>query len=197
MPKRLTPFTENRILVIIVSLAGLIALSFIFRYDNETPGDLGGLIFFVSLVELFHGFRRAKPDQRAMAWKSGGVSLLMGIFLINASLFRSRALTLLVGATFIFDVVNYSMHALKETDPVKKKKAWFAAAGNLAVLFFMLIMHEQGVHIALAIAIALRIFGTAYNMHTAEIGNLGDVSEDLMLSMKLSDNAEISELAES
>jgi 3',5'-cyclic AMP phosphodiesterase CpdA len=196
MPKRLTAFTENRIFVIIVSLAGLIALSFLFRYDNETPADLGGLIFFVSLVELFHGFRRAKPDQRVLAWKSGGVSLLMGIFLINASLFKSRALTLLVAATFIFDVINYSRHALTETDPVKKKKAWFAAAGNLAVLIFMLIMRDQGVHIALAIAIALRIFGTAYNIHTSEIGNLGDVSEDLMLSMKLSDNVEISKLAE-
>ena len=122
MPKLLTPESENRVFAIIVSLAGLIALSYIFRYDNETPADLGGLIFFVSLIELFHGFRRAKPDQRVMAWRSGGVSLLMGIFLINAILFKSGALTFLVAATFIFDVFNYARHALQEGDPKKKKR---------------------------------------------------------------------------
>jgi predicted MPP superfamily phosphohydrolase len=175
---------------------GLMALFYMFSGDIEIESDLGGLIIFTALIEMFHGFRRAKPDQRTMAWKSAGVSILMGVFLINAHLFMSSALSILVAATFLFDVVNYSRHALNEKDPAKKRKAWVAAGGNLAVLVLMLILREKGVHIALAIAIALRIFGTAYNILTSEIGKLDDVSEDLMISMKLSDNAEISELAE-
>jgi hypothetical protein len=167
-----------------------------FSSDPDVASDLGGLITFAALIEVFHGFRRSKPDQRSLAWKTAAVSLLMGIFLINADLFMDSALTILVAALFIFDVFNYSKHALQESDISKKRKDWLAAGGNLAVLIAMFFLRERGLHIALAIAVALRIFGIAYNIYTAETGRLEDVSEDLMVSMKLSDNKEISDLAE-
>jgi hypothetical protein len=143
-----------------------------------------------------HGFRRSKQDERLLAWKSAGISILMGIFMINANLFLIGALAILVAVIFVFDVIIYTRHALKETDPVQKRRDWLAAAGNTIVLLLILILRDQGIHIALAVAVFLRIIGTAVNILTAETGRMDDVSEDLMLSMKFSDNAEVSELAE-
>ncbi len=196
MQRAIKPNKESRIFAVIVTLLGLWSLFYMFSTDPGAASDLGGLITIAALIEMFHGFRRAKPDQRTLAWKTAGISLLMGVFLINADLFMDRALTIMVASLFIFDVFIYSKHALQESDLAKKKKDWLAAAGNLAVLLLMIFLRERGVHIALAIAVALRIFGITYNILTAEIGRLEDVSEDLMVSMKLSDNKEISELAE-
>ncbi|HLO79698.1 MAG TPA: metallophosphoesterase [Chitinophagaceae bacterium] len=196
MQRAIKPNNESRIFTVIVSLMGLRALFYMFSRDPDVASDLGGLIIFAALIEVFHGFRRSKPDQRTMAWKTAGISLLMGVFLINADLFMDSALTILVAGLFIFDVFNYSKHALRESDLSKKRKDWLAAAGNLAVLISMIFLRERGLHIALAIAVALRIFGIAFNILTAETGRLEDVSEDLMVSMKLSDNKEISDLAQ-
>jgi hypothetical protein len=196
MQKAFRTTNENRIFAAILGLMALMAIFYLFSGDREIATDLGGLILFAGIIETVHGFRRSKQDQRMMAWKSAGISILMGVFLINANLFLIGALAILVALTFVFDVINYTRHALKETDPVKKRRDWMAAAGNTIVLLLVLILREKGIHIALAIAVFLRIIGTAVNVLTAETGRMDDVSEDLMMSMKLSDNAEVSALAE-
>ena len=196
MQKAFKTTTENRIFAAVLGLMALMAIFYLFSGDRDIASDLGGLILFTGIIEIIHGFRRSKQDQRTMAWKSAGISILMGVFLINANLFMMGALAILVAGTFVFDVVNYTRHALQETDPRKKRKDWLAAAGNLIVLILILVLREKGIHIALAVAVFLRIFGTALNVLTAETGRMEDVSEDLMLSMKLSDNVEISALAE-
>jgi predicted MPP superfamily phosphohydrolase len=196
MQKALKTTTENRIFAAILGLMALMAIFYLFSGDREIAADLGGLILFTGIIETIHGFRRSKQDLRMMAWKSAGISILMGVFLINANLFLIGALAILVALTFAFDVINYTRHALKETDPVKKRRDWMAAAGNTIVLLLVLILRDKGIHIALAIAVFLRIIGTAVNILTAETGRMDDVSEDLMMSMKLSDNVEVSALAE-
>lgn len=186
----------NRLLALVLTVLGLIAFFVAFRDEREVESGLGWLIIISGILEAYHGFRRSTPEQRELAWKSAGISVLMGVFLINAPLFISSALAIFVALIFLIDVFNYARYALKEKDPRARRLDWMAAAGNLAVLLLMLVLRERGVYIALAIAVALRIFGAALNILTAKTGTLNDVSEDLMVSLQMSDNAEVSALAE-
>ncbi|MBZ5856061.1 metallophosphoesterase family protein [Flavihumibacter profundi] len=186
----------NRILAGIVFLLGVVAFTTAFGKDREVEEQLGGLVIWAALVEIFHGFRRALPDQRNMAWKSAAVSIIMGVFLINSPLLLSSALAILVAVSFAADAINYLRHALSENDVAKRRKDWLAVAGNLAVLLLILVLRKQGVYIALSIAVGLRIFGIGYNILTATTGKMENVSEDLMVSMHTEDNPEISAIAE-
>jgi uncharacterized membrane protein HdeD (DUF308 family) len=196
MRKNISSKSESRLLFLTLVILGIWALLTAFQENREVETGLGWLIIVSGILEIVHGFRRASTDQRHMAWKSAAISILMGIFLINAPLFLDSALAILVAGMLIFDVINYIRYAIRETDPFEKKKDWLAAAGNLLVLALMLILRERGVHIALAITVAMRIFGAAINILSAKTGRLEDVSEDLMLSMNLNNNQELSALAE-
>jgi uncharacterized membrane protein HdeD (DUF308 family) len=196
MQKTISQKSESRLFSLVLLILGIMALLTVFQENREVETGLGWLIIVSGILEIVHGFRRSSTDQRHMAWKSAAISILMGVFLINAPLFLDSALAILVAGILLFDVVNYVRYALKETDPFEKKKDWLAAGGNLLVLALMLILRERGVHIALAITIALRIFGAAITILSAKTGHLEDVSEDLMLSMNMNDNEELSALAE-
>jgi len=196
MRKNISSKSESRLFFLTLVILGIWALLTAFQENREVETGLGWLIIVSGILEIVHGFRRASTDQRHMAWKSAAISILMGIFLINAPLFLDSALAILVAGMLIFDVINYIRYAIRETDPFEKKKDWLAAAGNLLVLALMLILRERGVHIALAITVAMRIFGAAINILSAKTGRLEDVSEDLMLSMNLNNNQELSALAE-
>ncbi len=196
MRKNISLKSESRLFFLTLVILGVWALLTAFQENREVETGLGWLIIVSGILEIVHGFRRASTDQRHMAWKSAAISILMGVFLINAPLFLDSALAILVAGMLIFDVINYIRYAIRETDPFEKKKDWLAAAGNLLVLALMLILRERGVHIALAITVAMRIFGAAINILSAKTGRLEDVSEDLMLSMNLNNNQELSALAE-
>ena len=187
---------ESRIFALVLAAMALMALFTAFKEDREVEAGLGWLVIITGMIELFHGFRRATPELRSLAWKSATISFIIGIFLINATLFIDSALALFVAGTFIYEIFNYAKAARKETDPKEKRKDWYAAAGNALVLIVMFFMQKRGIYIALAIAISMRIFGIALTILSAKIGELDDVSEDLMAEMKLSENKEIADLAE-
>lgn len=193
--KRKIPL-ESILFALILSGMALMSLITAFKEDREVETGLGWLIITTGIIELFHGFRRATSDLRNLAWKSAAISILMGIFLINAPLFIDRALALFVAGFFLYEVINYIIAARKEDDANERRKLWYAAAGNALVVAMMFLLKKRGIYIVLSIAIAMRIFGIALSILSAKLGELEDVSEDLMEEMKLSDNREISDLAE-
>ena len=191
-----TPQQQSRLLAAVVFILGFLAFLSAFGNDQEVEPHLGGLLIWAAIIEIFHGFKRASPDQRKMAWKSAAISLFIGILLINAPLLISSALAIFIGISFLVDAVNYIRHALQESDPAKRTKDWLAAGGNIAVVLIMLVFQQRGLYIALSIGIGLRILGTAVNILSAKLGELDSVSEDVMKSMHTSDNKELVALAE-
>ncbi len=187
---------QSFILASVVFFLSLLAFLAAFGKDQEVEPDLGALMIWAALIEIFHGFKRSSVDQRKMAWKSAAVSIFIGILLINAPLLISSALAIFVGISFLIDAVNYVRHAIKEIDQRKKSKYWLAAVGNIAVPLIMLLFKERGIYIAFSIATGLRILGTGLNILSAETGNLDKVSEDIMKSMHTTDNPELVALAE-
>lgn len=196
MKKTISQKSESRLFSLALVILGVMALLTLFKEDREVETGLGWLIIVSGILEIIHGFRRASTHQRHMAWKSAAFSILIGVFIINAPLFLDSALALMVAGILVFDVFNYTRYAIRETEAREKKKDWLAAGGNLFLLILMLIIRERGVHIALAMTIAFRIFGAALSILSAKTGRLEDVSEDLMLSMNMNDNVEVSALAE-
>ncbi|ULQ54086.1 metallophosphoesterase [Flavihumibacter fluvii] len=187
---------QSRVMAGIVFILGLFAFAAAFGEDQEVEAQLGGLVIWAAIIEIFHGFRRASSDQRKLAWRSAAFSILLGVFLINSILLLSSALTILVAVSFAADAISYFRHALTEKDERKKWKDWLAVGGNLSVLLLMLLLQKKGLHIAVSIAVGLRIFGIAFNIIAATTGKIDEVSEDLMRSMHLEGNQELSAIAE-
>lgn len=187
---------ESKIFALALAIMSVVALFVAFQPDREVENGLGWLCIIAGLLEMYHGFRRATEELRSMAWKSGAKSILMGLFLVNAALFIDSALALFVAGTFLWEIFNYLRAAKEQTDPYEKKKNLYAAIGNALVIAVMFVLKERGVYIALAIAISMRLIGIAFSILAAKLGVLNDVSEDLMLEMKYSDNKEIADMAE-
>lgn len=58
----------------------------------EPASYVGGLLVWAAFLEILHGFKRAENHARLSVWFSGGITLLIGVLMINAILFQRDAL---------------------------------------------------------------------------------------------------------
>lgn len=193
----------NRIPVVSILFAAvlsglaLVAFADAFNKDQEVEAGLGMLLVVAGIIELLHGFRRASSHARSFAWKSGAVSIFMGLLLFNASHLKETALALFMACFLLYEVIDYMRGARREGDPDERRKLQFAAVGYALLVAMMLVVHRRGIDAVLSIAIALRILGVALGILSARLGQWKNVSGDLLEDLKLSDNREIAELAAS
>src|SRR5688572_31101035 len=68
---------------------------------------LGGLLLWIAVIEIFHGFRRSLGTERKSAWYSGGFSLLLGFSLINAQLLLANALFIFIIVILVIEVFRF------------------------------------------------------------------------------------------
>ena len=172
MVSKITPLQQSRLFAGVVFFLSFLAFLAAFGKDKEVGPELGGLIIWVAIIEFVHGFRRSSADQRQLAWKSAAVSLFIGILLINAPLLITGAMAIFIAISFLVDAIIYIRHAIRETEPQKRKKDWLAASGNIGVFLFILLFQKKSLHMALSIGIALRFIGTALNILSAKTGKL-------------------------
>ena len=78
-----TNATKNVLAVVLLCLA-LVAFADAFNKDQQIEAWLGMLLVVAGIIELLHGFKRALSQHRSLAWKSGAISIFMGLFLVNA-----------------------------------------------------------------------------------------------------------------
>ena len=74
---------------------------------NNIESSLGGLLLCIGVIELIDAFKRPDRTSKISAQASGTLSLLMGVLLINAILFQSRALYVFVISIFVIDSIRY------------------------------------------------------------------------------------------
>jgi len=95
----------------------LAALALLAPLVGEQPvaGRVGSLLVFAGILEGLHGFRRSDPAAQRAAWQSAGISVLIGVLLINATWFMAGALVLLVAGWFAVDAARYAWVGLRGT----------------------------------------------------------------------------------
>ena len=155
----------------------------------EPANYIGGLLIWAAILELLHGFKRAENHARNSAWISGGITLLIGVFLVNAELFQAHPLVQIVSVLLLIDALRYLYFYFKHK---KQEKAimnyLLPGLGNILVVLLILIFEGRGFAWVVALGGALRILGTVYNLFTAKLGNVENVSEDIIEGLDVADN---------
>lgn len=180
---------------IAVLLLGLLALlTPLFR--GEIPGRVGVLLVLAAVLEIAHGFRRATPASQRSAWTSGGITLLMGVLLINAPSFAASALVIFLAGWFGIDGIRYLFGAFRRRDHKRSTLVWLLAGlGNCLVAGLLLTVHGPTLAWTMAVAGALRIFGTASHMVLAPVFTARDSGDTTIGNLGLAENPELELLA--
>jgi uncharacterized membrane protein HdeD (DUF308 family) len=157
---------------------------------------VGVLLAIAAVVEIAHGFRRSGAAAQRSAWFNGFVTLAMGVLLINAPWVAGTALVLLLAGWFLFDSVRHlagAIRGLRQGVPVRAFV--LPGFGNLAVALGLLILPRRGAAWAIAIAGALRILGTAWNIMNAPVFTAADSDRTVLDDLGLPDRPDLDELA--
>ena len=142
---------------------------------------LGGLLMWIAVIEIFHGFRRPVESERRSAWYSGAFSFLIAVLLINANLFLGNALYIFISVVLALDALRYLLKYYRGTKKIKGRWQDLAAAiGNILLLLTFFVFKERGIAWALSLVIAFRITGITISMITARTGILEDVNVDVV-----------------
>ncbi len=197
MTKALLPPSLQRFIFTGVGVL-LAILAFLTPYWEiaEPASYVGGLLVWAALLEILHGFRRSENPARRSAWLSGGITLLIGIVMINAILFRMEALVNFIGILFLIEAIRYGYRFIKSLRTEKRDwSAFISAVGNGIIVLLIILFKGRGLVWVISISGTLRILGTIYNLFTAKLGTSVNVAEDIVASMGMKGNEEVEAMA--
>jgi uncharacterized membrane protein HdeD (DUF308 family) len=163
----------------------------------EVQGKVGLLLVLTAVLEFAHGFRRSTAAGQRAAWVGGGITLAMGVLLVNAPFFASTAIGLFLAGWFGLDAVRYLAGAFRRRDTRRSALAWVVAGiGNLLVCAALLVLRGQSVVAwTVAAAGAARILGTALNIYLSPVFTAGDAGDTAVADLLLPENPEMLALA--
>src|SRR5512136_30899 len=188
---------RQRALAAFVGVLGALALLTPLRAAMWPETRVGGLLIAGALVEIFHGFRRSNADAQRSAWYSGGVSLLMGILLVNAPALTGRALTLFLAGWFALDGLRSLASALRSPGDVRSR-AFLAVPGivNVALALGIVLLPRLGVAWTVSIAGAMRLFAAASDMLVAAPLTGREAGGTAVSDLGFEDRADLGDIAE-
>lgn len=187
-------YHRNILGLAVLVFAALALLTPLFR--AEVQGRLGVLLVLAGFVEIAHGFRRATAAAQRAAWVGGGITVAMGFLLIHAPFLAASALIYFLAGWFAFDGVRNLFGAIRPPEQGRTTRArLLASVGNLAVAGLLLTVRGPTLAWTVAIAAALRILGTAWNIFQAPVLTALDSGETAVDYLGLADHAELQALA--
>jgi len=179
-------------------LIALLALLAPIWPGSSIEEHLGGLLLWVAVIEILHGFRCSLRTERKSTWYSGGFSLLIALLLINAKMLLDNALLIFIVIVFTVEAFRFLFKYFKESKTSKGRWQDLAAGvGSILLLLVLIVFKGNGLGWVLSLVIALRIFGIAISILSARLGVMGDVNVDVVYDMGLGENRRILALAES
>ena len=171
---------RNGLGVIALALAVLALLAPLSRI--EVQGRVGLLLVLAAVLEVAHGFRRSTAAGQRAAWVGGGITLAMGVLLINAPYFATTALVLFLAGWFGLDGVRRLLGAFRRKDT--RRSAWSGSlrgsATSWCVAALLVLRGQAVVTWTVAVAGALRIFGTALNIFLSPVFTAGDSGDTVV-----------------
>jgi 3',5'-cyclic AMP phosphodiesterase CpdA len=156
------------------------------------------LLMVAGVLEGLHSFRRVSQAARRRAYVSAGVTLFMGLLVLNAPLLAGTALTLLLAASFFVDGVQGALELRRQQGDRRTTLTHaLAVAGNVAVAGLLLgLWWRTSPTWTIALAGGLRIFGTGWNMVTAPVQPPGEAGSAILQTLHLPDHPELIRLGE-
>ncbi len=155
---------------------------------SEAPGPRAGLLLaFAAATEMLHGLRRSSAQGRRQASVGALISLVIAILLINAPLLAAAALLTGMAAFLLLDAIRYGVRAWRAPESSARGMAALAMAGNLVVALLLVAGHEWLREWTVAVAVALRIFGTAWNIVTSPVHTAADADETVVADLGVGD----------
>ena len=177
-------------------LAGLAILSPVWP-GNSLAHYLGELLVWVSLIELYDGFKRTEPGSKASAQWSGALSLFMAAILLNKDLLQPRALYLFITILFAIDAVRYVWNFFRSEVNTTQHRIYLGAGiGNLLLVGSMFLWQSKGQALVFSLATGLRLTGIGITMLVARVGKVAHVDEDVTEKIGLKGDPYVSKIAE-
>jgi uncharacterized membrane protein HdeD (DUF308 family)/3',5'-cyclic AMP phosphodiesterase CpdA len=177
-------------------LLAALAFSTPFMDVPEPAPYVGGLLVWAAILEIFHGFRRARNQSRLSAWFSGSITLFIGTLLINSELFQEGPLVQFILFLFLVDGLRYLLTFYRNKKNGEFSWAYLLSGlGNITAVVLILFFNGKGYVWVLSLCGSLRILGTIYNLFTAKMGAFEEVSGDVLESMGIEGNEQLEKLA--
>jgi uncharacterized membrane protein HdeD (DUF308 family)/3',5'-cyclic AMP phosphodiesterase CpdA len=164
---------------------------------DEVHGRIGFLLVLASLLEIAHGFRRSTLQGQRAAWFGGGVTLAMGLLLLAAPYFAVAALLIFLAGSFGIDAVRYLVVAVRSARHGRPFLVQvFACLANLLAFALLLALRGQTLAWTVAIAGAIRILGTAWNIFLSPVFTASDAGQTAVGDLGLPEREELRTLAD-
>jgi uncharacterized membrane protein HdeD (DUF308 family) len=162
----------------------------------QVYGRVGLLLVQAAVLEIAHGFRRSTAQGQRSAWFGGLITLAMGLLLINAPYLAVAALWTFLAGWFGLDGIRYLLDVLRRAREGRfDLLEALACLGNLAAAAVILALRGEAVAWTVAIAGAVRIFGTAWNILVSPVFTARDTGDTVVGDLDLTANPELSSLA--
>jgi len=176
----------------------LAALAFFLPLWAPEPARAGGLLLCLgAAAEAVQGFRRRTAASQRQAWQGAGLTLLLGILLINIGWVAAAAITIIVAVPFALDVLRYTRLAIlniRHGESPARPAA--AAAGNLAVTIGLVLLGRFAFNWVIAVAAGMRLVGTAVNLVSAPVYSEEDADESVIVDIGIDRPERLTETVE-
>ena len=164
---------------------------------NSIAHYLGELLVWVSLIEIYDGFRRVEPASKTSAQWSGALSLFMAAILLNKDLLQTRALYLFITILFAIDAVRYVWNFFRSEVSTTQHRIYLGAGiGNLLLVGSMFLWQSKGQAFVFSLATGLRLAGIGITLLMARVGKAAHVDEDVTEKLGLKGDPYVSKIAE-
>jgi 3',5'-cyclic AMP phosphodiesterase CpdA/uncharacterized membrane protein HdeD (DUF308 family) len=158
---------------------------------------VGVILILAAVLEVAHGFRRSTAAAQRAAWAGGVITLAMGVLLVNAPYLASSAVLIGFAGWYGLDAARAFGSAVLRRDERRSAGAWaLAGAGNLLMCAVLVALRERAAPWVLAVAGALRLFGTATNIAWAPVFSSAESGARVVSDHDLPDEPELHELAD-
>jgi hypothetical protein len=158
----------------------------------ETPGPRAGFLLALSAAfEVLHGIRRSTAAARRQASLGALISMVIALLLVNAPYIAGAAVLLVMAGFFLVDAARYALGALRAADRSSRAYAGLAGLGNLAVALLLIAGREWTMAWTVAVAVALRIFGIAWNIAISPVHTAADAEETVVAELGFADNLRV------
>ncbi len=156
---------------------------------------VGVLMAVAALLEIAQGFRRTTHESQRAAWLEGGITLGMGVLLVNAPWLAGGALIIFLAGWFGLDAGRRGLEAVRRLAAGRPASTEIAGAiGNLAVAVVLLVLGDRAAGWAAALAGAFRIASTAAGLAAAPVFIAADSGRMVVTDFGLPDQPQLRDL---
>jgi uncharacterized membrane protein HdeD (DUF308 family) len=178
----------------VVAVIGLLVLLAPLGAAEEPLLRVGALLVLAGCIELLHAVRRADSADVRRGFTSGGLTLLMAFFVINAPYIAEAAIVLLLAASFGLDAIGYAAATWRATTTRTRTMSGLAMLGNFIVVALLLVFRDASGTWMVAIAAAVRTFGIAWTMAVTPVHDVDDADDTVLDGLELGDHPEAAAL---